>query len=238
MSSLFKKFSTQMSSSKTPSPPASTTDQKPTTNLSSNPNLESFACLWLDQNVNSTDDNRETQQELRQVINYLRTFDKSDKCEQYIRQITHEKVVLIVSGSLGQQVVPRLHSLPQFSACYVFCGDKQANEQWAKQYSKVTIFTLLKKQSLGSYFRSKVYTLNVLNWSMQLHKIKMLGLKSKRVHPSLSLVITQNHFKLIMLSSCGFNCLLKFFCVCIISLAIEKNSSIFVRTIIKVTNKK
>ncbi len=104
---------------------------------SMNCNLESFACLWLDQNVNSTQDNRNTQKELRQVINHLRTFDNSDECEQYIRQIIKEKVVLIVSGSLGRQIVPRLHDLPQFSACYVFCQDKKANEQWANKYHKV-----------------------------------------------------------------------------------------------------
>jgi hypothetical protein len=103
-------------------------------------NLESFACLWLDQNVNSTEDNLETQKELRQVINHIRTFDNSDECEQYIQKITQEKVVLIVSGSSGRQVVPRLHDLPQFSACYVFCQDKKVNEQWANKYHKVKYF--------------------------------------------------------------------------------------------------
>ena len=100
-------------------------------------NLESFACFWLDSNVHATDDNRQTEEELRQVINYLRTFDDSDECEAVIRQITKEKVVLIVSGALGQRLVPRLHDLAQFSACYVFCLDKELNEQWATRYHKV-----------------------------------------------------------------------------------------------------
>jgi hypothetical protein len=113
------------------------TETKPANGHFDSSNLESVACLWLDQDVNSTDDNRETLQELRQVINHLRTFNNSDQCEQYIQQITHEKVVLIVSGSLGRHIVPRLHSLSQFSACYVFCRDKEANEQWASKYLKV-----------------------------------------------------------------------------------------------------
>jgi len=102
-----------------------------------NSNFELFTCLWLDQNVNTTDDNRETLNELRKVINHLQTFHKSDECEQYIRHITKEKVVLIVSGSLGRQIVPRLHDLPQFIACYVFCQDQKANEQWANKFHKV-----------------------------------------------------------------------------------------------------
>jgi hypothetical protein len=100
-------------------------------------NLETFTCLWLDKDVNSTEDNRQTLQELRQVINHLRTVDNADECEQYIRQITKEKVILIVSGSFGRQVVPRLHDLPQFSAAYVFCQDKEGNKQWASKYHKV-----------------------------------------------------------------------------------------------------
>lgn len=106
----------------------------------SSTNLESFACLWLDEKVHLTDDNRDTLKELRQVINHLQTFDQSEQCEQYIRQIKNEKIVLIVSGALGRQVVPRLHSLQQFSACYVFCRDKNANDQWARNYPKVIRF--------------------------------------------------------------------------------------------------
>jgi hypothetical protein len=118
-------------------------------------NLESFACLWLDQNVNSTQDNRDTLQQLRQVINHLQTFNNSDECEQYIRQITQEKVVLIVSGSSGRHIVPRLHDLPQFSACYVFCQDQKANEQWANKYHKVKHVTSIFGVPLYFYFEGQ-----------------------------------------------------------------------------------
>lgn len=109
-----------------------------TATISKKNNLESFACLWLDQDVNKTEDNLQTQNELRQVINYLQTFDNTKDCEQYIRHIQNEKIVLIVSGSFGRDIVPRLHTLSQLSACYVFCQNKTANEQWARNYHKVT----------------------------------------------------------------------------------------------------
>ncbi|CAF4226838.1 unnamed protein product [Rotaria socialis] len=124
-----------MATSKTKSPKELTSSNSIDQSTSSN--FESFTCLWLDQSVNTTQDNLETQKELRQVINHLRTFDDMDKCEQYIRQITKEKVVLIVSGALGRELVPRLHELPQFSACYVFCQDQKRNEEWANKYHKV-----------------------------------------------------------------------------------------------------
>jgi hypothetical protein len=100
-------------------------------------NLELFTCLWLDEDGNSTEDNLRTQQELRQIINHLKTFDNSDRCEQYIQEITHEKIILIISDLIGQQIIPRLHSLPQLSACYVFCRDRPMNEQWINRYHKV-----------------------------------------------------------------------------------------------------
>ena len=106
---------------------------------SSSSNLESFACFWLDENVNSTQDNRETHRALRRVINHLRTFNNTDACEQCIREITREKVILIVSGTLGSRIVPHVHGLPQLSACYVFCRDRQRNEQWARNYDKVSL---------------------------------------------------------------------------------------------------
>ncbi|CAF4979831.1 unnamed protein product, partial [Rotaria sp. Silwood1] len=106
-------------------------------------------------------DNIETQKELRQVINHLRTFDQSDECEQYLRQITKEKVVLIVSSSLGRQIVPRLHDLPHFSACYVFCQDEKTNDLWTNQYNKVNgVFTerakLIDQISKDQIVRSKI----------------------------------------------------------------------------------
>ncbi|CAM4802692.1 unnamed protein product, partial [Rotaria magnacalcarata] len=73
----------------------------------------------------------------RDGINHLRTFDNISECEQCIRQITKEKVVLIVAGRAGLELVPRIHDLPHLSACYVFCQDREGNEQWAKQYNKI-----------------------------------------------------------------------------------------------------
>jgi hypothetical protein len=100
-------------------------------------NLESFTCVWLDGSVNETDDSRQTEQKLRQIINHLFTCNDEKKCEKYIRNTTQEKVVLIVSGTMGQHIIPRIHNLSQLSAYYVFCANKQFHTAWASHYSKV-----------------------------------------------------------------------------------------------------
>ena len=101
-------------------------------------NLESFSCMWLDQDVHITEDNQQTLRELRSIINHLQLFDNCNDCEQCIRQITKEKVVLIVSGRLGRTLIPSIHDLSQFLASYVFCQDLKANKEWSSKYPKVS----------------------------------------------------------------------------------------------------
>lgn len=100
-------------------------------------NMELFACIWLDQFIHS-ESNREVMEKVRLIINYLKTFDNEQLCEEYIRKIKTEKIVLIVSGALGRTLVPRIHDLPQFVACYVFCRHRKSNKEWADQYYKVS----------------------------------------------------------------------------------------------------
>jgi protein gp37 len=102
-------------------------------------NLETFRLLWLDADVNNTE-NLAAQQHLRSVINYLETFVDADECRQSIEQIPKEdRVVLIVSGELGRKVVPRIHEIQLVSSVYVYCRDKNKHKQWADQFKKVCI---------------------------------------------------------------------------------------------------
>jgi hypothetical protein len=106
---------------------------------SSDDNLETFSLLWLDANVNRTDENLQTQEDLRTTINQLRPFDDPNQCEKYILSVPKDdRIVLIVSGQLGRQIVPRIHSLEQVLSVYIYCQNQQANEQWSISFSKVT----------------------------------------------------------------------------------------------------
>ena len=101
-------------------------------------NLEPFFLLWLDASVNTSDENIKAQKTLRESINFLRTFEDPDVCEQYIRSISpYDQIIFIVSGRLGKIVVPHIHCLRQVSAIYVYCHDKKLNEEWSKPFKKV-----------------------------------------------------------------------------------------------------
>jgi tetratricopeptide (TPR) repeat protein len=49
---------------------------------------------------------------------------------------------MIISGSLGQHIVPRVHNMSQVDSIFIFCGNKQYHEQWTKEWSKIKgVFT-------------------------------------------------------------------------------------------------
>jgi hypothetical protein len=101
-------------------------------------NLETFLLYWLDADVNKSDHNKTVQHELRSIINHLKLFDDQSQCQQAIQSLsTQDRIILIVSGRLGRQIVPQIHQLRQLSSIYVYCSDKALNEEWARQFTKV-----------------------------------------------------------------------------------------------------
>ncbi|CAF4883973.1 unnamed protein product, partial [Rotaria sp. Silwood1] len=101
-------------------------------------NLETFSLLWLDAEVNTTEDNKRAQKRLRSIINHLEIFHDQNECQQYINSCSeHDRVVLIISGRLSKELIPQLHNLRQVSAFYIYCWDKKAYKDWAKQFSKI-----------------------------------------------------------------------------------------------------
>jgi len=116
-------------------------------------NLETFSIIWLDAIVNDSVENIETQQRLRRFINHLKTFQDRNECIQYIESLPKDRFVLIVSGRLGQEVVPQIHNLRQIYSIYVYCLDKERNERWAKQYPKIK-GVIIKLDELVSQMRS------------------------------------------------------------------------------------
>lgn len=101
-------------------------------------NSETFSLLWLDTEVNATSENRRTQKRLREIINYLKLFDNSNACQQYITSCSeYDRIVLIISGRLSKEIVPKIHKLRQLSSIYIFCRQRKLYRSWAKQYTKV-----------------------------------------------------------------------------------------------------
>jgi hypothetical protein len=101
-------------------------------------NLETYSLIWLDASVDSSEQKLNIQRALRSSINYLKTFNNETQCEEYIRSTTNDdRIILIISGQLGRDLVHHIHHLRQILSIYVFCTDRRKHESWANQYQKV-----------------------------------------------------------------------------------------------------
>lgn len=111
-------------------------------------NLENYTLIWLDKAVNDDRENIHAQARFRETIHHLKLIQKADECVKYIHSLSKDdRVILIVSGRLGQEVVPDVHSLPQLCVVYVYCMNKEKNEPLAKKFPKVSLYFVQKKRN-------------------------------------------------------------------------------------------
>ncbi|CAF3023821.1 unnamed protein product [Rotaria sp. Silwood2] len=102
-------------------------------------NLGCFTIVWLDANENEiNDDNLNTKTKLANVVVNIKTFNNSRQCIDFLSSIDeNQKVFLIVSGQLGEHIVPEIHHFPQIELIYVFCLNISKHRIWANEYKKV-----------------------------------------------------------------------------------------------------
>lgn len=105
--------------------------------------VENFVVVWLDSHISPTNrDCRNSITGLHHIVNSISTYTEVDECLTFLQQIQDEKVFLIVSGSLGEQIVPIVQNFHQLNFVYVFCSNRAKHELWASQYSNIRgIFT-------------------------------------------------------------------------------------------------
>jgi hypothetical protein len=105
--------------------------------------MQNVLLVWLDNNIdNNNEDCRNTVTEFRRVVNEVNTYTDSDQCIQFIDTIANNKVCMIISESLGQLIVPRVHNMSQVDSISIFCGKKARHEQWTKEWPKIKgVFT-------------------------------------------------------------------------------------------------
>jgi hypothetical protein len=100
--------------------------------------IQTTSLVWLDDTAETSEENVSAQQHLRIFDTNLKIFKNDNECEQYLQsQSSHNHIVFIVIGKLGQNIVSRVHDFPQIVSIYVFCWNKSLHEEWANKYSKV-----------------------------------------------------------------------------------------------------
>ncbi|CAF1514062.1 unnamed protein product, partial [Adineta steineri] len=105
--------------------------------------MQNVLLIWLDSNIDKTNDNcKNTIKQLRRAIDDIKTFTNGDQCFEFIQTIVNKKACMIISGSLGQHIVPRVHNISQLDSIFIFCENQKHHKQWAKDWFKIKgVFT-------------------------------------------------------------------------------------------------
>ncbi|CAF0841786.1 unnamed protein product [Adineta steineri] len=94
--------------------------------------------IWLDSTIDKDALNyRSTITQLQDTVNTIGTFTEDYECIEFVKDRSNNKINMIVSGSLGQTVVPQIHDMSQINSIFVFCRDKERHKQWAEKWYKV-----------------------------------------------------------------------------------------------------
>jgi Tfp pilus assembly protein PilF len=105
--------------------------------------VQNVLLIWLDNNIDeNTADYQNTMTELRHTVNTIKKYTNDEECIKFLETIPNEKICMIISGSLGQQIMPRVHNMFQVDSIFIFCGNKKRHEQWVEEWPKIKgIFT-------------------------------------------------------------------------------------------------
>jgi tetratricopeptide (TPR) repeat protein len=134
------------------SSPTMTTERVLTSTIDSSDNIkteqtspQNNLLVWLDSSIDDSNENfGKYITHLQHIINKINTFTDPKPCVNFLRNIREENVFMIVSGVLGQEIVPKIDAMSQLDSIYVFCSNKVHHERWTKNWAKVKgIFTEL-----------------------------------------------------------------------------------------------
>ena len=108
--------------------------------------IQNVFLIWLDGNIDdNNEDCQDTMTQLRRIVSDLNTYTDGDQCIQFIETINDRKACMIISGYIGQHIVPRVHNMSQVDSVFIFCGDKKRHEEWTKEWPKIHgVFTDIK----------------------------------------------------------------------------------------------
>ena len=108
--------------------------------------VQNVLLIWLDGSIDqNSSDCQNTITHLRGAVNALNSFTDDGECIQFLEDMATEKICMIISGALGQQIMPRVHDLSQIDSIFIFCGNKTYHEGWTKNWPKIKgVYTEIK----------------------------------------------------------------------------------------------
>ena len=122
--------------------------------------------IWVDGNYDPThNDYRHTWIQLQNTVHNVYVFTEVDVCFEFLGKIKTEKVFILISGSLGQILVPGIHDMDSVHSIYIFCSHHTYHEEWVKPWHKVKCIST-KIEPICDMLRHSVKQVNEENISI------------------------------------------------------------------------
>ena len=99
--------------------------------------------IWLDDSLETTRTGRENTKAVSEMVKgNLLTFAEPDRCIDFMTDEDEKRIFFLVSNKFGRNVVPLIYQYAQIEKIFVYCGNRQFAETWAKPELKIAgIFT-------------------------------------------------------------------------------------------------
>ncbi|CAF1185774.1 unnamed protein product [Adineta steineri] len=99
---------------------------------------QNYLLVWVDASIDKANkDFRDTLAQLKNVVNDVNLCTEPNQCIQVLNKVDKERAFVIISGSLGEHLVPEIHGMPQLDAIYIFCNNKSGHEGWTQNWTKI-----------------------------------------------------------------------------------------------------
>ena len=100
--------------------------------------FQNFQLIWIDTGIDLSDkDYQNTFTQLQNIANDVYMFSQPDECIDLLTEIDDVKAFLVAECTLGQQILPLIHDIPQLAGVYILCSKESSHEQWAHAWMKV-----------------------------------------------------------------------------------------------------
>ena len=113
--------------------------------------IQEFLLIWLDVKMDSSKGDEAfpcSITDLFDAVSSIYTFMDIDECIDFLTDIQHQKVFIIVRDEVGDNIMLFLHQIPQLTAAFILSDDKSRYEQtttknWTKVKDVSTDITLI-----------------------------------------------------------------------------------------------
>ena len=100
-------------------------------------NKENATLIWFDPVTNTTDDIEKIKEDIKNINNFVLYPTDITTCIDYMKSITEEKILLIISGKNAFKLLPSIINLPQLDSVFIFPENREEVSRLCDDYFKI-----------------------------------------------------------------------------------------------------